>query len=820
MVRPPWFSPTVVLCACVLLVAALPVGAQTPAQGAVTGRVINATTGEPVVAAVVQLRSAADSADRTVVAEAVTNAEGRYRLNGVGTGRYRVHITQLGYSEHSGTVIEVSQGEAVTDAGTVRLEVSAVELDEIAAQAERSPVVMEVDRTVYSTADMPAAKGGTATDLLRQIPELEVDIDGKVALRGNQAVAIHLNGRPAPMKGDALNNFLQQMPADRIAKVEVMPNPSARNDPEGNGGIVNIILLDDVDLGLSGNLTANAGSRGARGFNGRLAYQKGRFTFFGGAGLNFSDYSSSNSDVRQNLLATPITILEQDGERVSDNAFQMVDVTAEYKLAGQTTAWVAGMYWGGGYSSDISMAYGLFDQAHLMLDSYDRITASDHDNSSADYSAGLKHAFVPQKHELTVDVRRSGHGTDGETLVEKLSRLDPGNPLLELTDQQQEDDNTDFMLRADYTRPLGEKGKLDAGINIGRRAVDQDYHQEVLTHGADIPVDVTENRFSHEEQFNSAYVTLAQVLGPVNVQAGLRAELADTRLSLPVMDEHFDNDYRSLFPSLNLTWTAGEGKTVRFSYAKRISRPYAWILNPYTPQTDPLNRSVGNPDIEPAYTHSFSLDMSRIGRLGTLRLAPYWRRTTNNWENIKRVDENGVSTVTWENSASSESMGASLTASLRPAGRISGSATVGLHRVLTDASNISTDLSRESVRWSVGANSAVRVTGSLNAQLSANYMPGRDVPQGRMSAMFMSSVGLRQQLMDQRATLSLFVSDPFDLYEFRFETRDRSHVQNSRTGTSMRRFRLSLTWNFGKPPEQVSRREGGPTTAEETARIR
>lgn len=786
-------------------------------SGVIAGSVAAAESGQPLGGATVVVSPYADS---LAVVSRSTDERGRFRLDGLGLGRYRITVSYLGYAT-AGTDSVVLTVESPERELTVRLSAAPVELDAIEAEAERAPVRILSDRTVYSTKDMAASKGGSATDLLRQVPELEVDMDGNVKLRGNQSVAVHLNGRPAPMQGETLNNFLQQLPADRIASVEVMPNPSARHDPEGTGGIVNIVLAEDVDLGLSGNVSLRGGTRGSRGINGRLAWQKGRITLFGGGGINFGDNESDILDVRRNLLATPVTILEQQGSSEYGNTFRSLDFTLEYRLSERTTAWVNATGWGGESSNSTAVGYGLYDDARLVLDRYDRRTESEFDNDGSDVAAGLKHVFEPQRHELTVDLRRNGHGYGGRTFVEKLSMLSDDPILDETRDTDRGNDDTGTTLRVDYTRPLGEKGKIDVGLNIRRQNLDERSFQEITAFDGGGASDVEDLRFRYRENFNSLYVTAAQTFGDFGVQLGVRAELAETDFEMRTTGEKFANDYESLFPNVALTWTLTQGQTLRFNYSKRISRPWAGMLNPYVPADDPLNRNVGNPDLEPSYTHALSLDYSRIGTLGTLRIAPSYRRTVNGWESIKTVDANGVSTVTWQNTASTEYMGSNFTASLRPVGRFNGSVTLGLYRSITDASNISPEFSRDSWRWSLGGNATARVTSSLNMQLNANYSPAREVPQGRISPVFFSAVGLRQQLVDDRATVSLFLNDPLGLYEYRFETRDRTHVQDSRTSFQFRSATLSFTWNFGRPPQQVSRPASvNPQGTEDAIRIR
>jgi hypothetical protein len=277
--------------------------------------------------------------DSSVVSGALTDDDGRFRIEGLGLGDYLLRVSLIGFRPRNSEVIRVTADKSTIDLGTIDLELLPVELSGVEATVERSAVVIEADRTVYNTKQMPIASTGTAIDLLRALPELEVDVNDNVKLRGNQAVVIHLNGRPTPIRGEQLATFLKQLPGNRIARVEVMPNPSARHDPEGMGGIVNIVLDDDLDLGLSGSLSVNASTRNRQYFYGRLNYQKGRLTLFSGAGINTSEENGTTYDLRQNLITSPVTLIEQDGESVNESFGWNGDWTAEFKVGERATLW-------------------------------------------------------------------------------------------------------------------------------------------------------------------------------------------------------------------------------------------------------------------------------------------------------------------------------------------------------------------------------------------------------------------------------------------------------------------------------------------------
>jgi hypothetical protein len=785
--------------------------------GRISGVILSAD-GQPLVSAAVTIRNEADS---SVAGGGMALRDGRFLIEGLPLGRYMARITHIGFKPHNILNVQLTAAQPAIELGQMKLAVAAVELEAVEATAQKSPVVVEADRTIHDTRDMIAAKGGKAIDVLRNVPELEVDMNGKVTMRGNQSIEIHINGRKAPLRGDALTNYLQQMPGDRISKVEVIPNPSAKHDPEGMGGIVNIVMKDNADLGLSGSVSMNGSTRLHRGFGTRINYQKGRLTLFTGGNLNFNDNKSDLYDLRRNLLASPVTLFEQNGLSEHSGYFNGFDLTTEFKVGKQAHLWLNGSTWGNGSESDNLTAYGIMTDDRVMLDSYDRANRSDMTWRSGDVSTGFKQVFQPMKHELTIDLRRFFGGNTNENRIRKM--LEDTNAPVEITNTDLDQDNAETSLSADYTRPLG-KGKLDVGARIAGRGNNYDNTTQIFaSETVVVPTSETLNVYQYDERFNSLYVTANQPWKKFGFTTGLRAELATTEFELPGTDESFRNEYHTLFPSAAVSYDFGKGRTARINYGKRIGRPWPDILNPYVPVTDPLNRRVGNPYLKPNYTHSVTADFSKVGTRGTLRLAPYYRTTVNQWMDIKRVDSAGVSTVTWENVANVTTYGTSFTASLRPTptGRVSGSTTFNLFREERDAGSLTTDYIKSATRWSANANAQLKIDANTNAQTNFNYNPPRILLQGRMSAMIWNGIGVRRQFMDKKGSLNLNVNDPFNLSHWNFTTNDRTHEQLSKTTFKNRQASLSITYNWGKPPQQQSRRSSQDAgSAAETTQIR
>jgi outer membrane receptor protein involved in Fe transport len=773
----------------------------TPPEGVVRGVVV-ADDGKPMAAAAVVVRGV--GADSLVQRGALTSADGRFRIGGFAPGRYRVVVAYVGHL--SGSVpVSLTSAAPDVDVGSIRMATAPVALKAIVVSAERSSVVILPDRTSYSTKNMPVASAGTATDVLRGIPELEVDMDGKVSLRGSSNVAIHLNGRPAPMKGDALQQFLQQFPANRIDRVEVIPNPSAKYDPEG-AGIVNIVLKDRADLGLSGNVSGNSGTSGRDGLNTRLAWQQGRWTIFGGTGYSFWHNQSSSHLLRENLLAQPITFLDQTQSSTSRATFRPADVSAEYKLSKTATLYGAANLWRAGSGSDGLAGYLWMDSIQAPTSRYTRLTAGRNGNTSTDFNVGVRRVVQPERDEWSVELRRDGRvgDNDGRFHQQPLTlEGDPSDPM-SLTLNTVASDNAEWVLQADWTHPVGAAGKLETGYRGSDRTQSSDYLLQFFTAVDSLdPSQVTRSAYSFDERFNSAYATVSRSLGKLLLQGGLRGEAARTTFRLTSTGQAFPDDYTSAFPSANISYDLGSGRTVRLSYSKRIDRPSADLLNPAVPSADPLNRNEGNPLLKPRYSHSLSMDLSWTGSHGTLRLSPYFRRTVDNWDQVRTVDSAGVSTMTWQNVASMDNYGSNLTASLRPGGRIDGFATINAFHVAYDATNLSAGFNRQATLLSANANLTARLTSTLVTQWMATYTPARELPQGHQGAMFMSNVGAKQKLRGNKAWATLWIQDPLNLWHESFATRDATHVQTSRYQYSVRAATLSITYSFGRPPQSA-----------------
>ncbi len=791
--------------------AAAPSGA--PAAGG-PGRILGTVAGpdeQPLGTVGVTLRAASDS---SVVTGVLTDPAGRFRIEGLPEGSYLLHVARIGYVSRSSETIELTGAAPEVNLGTIVLQISAVAVDGVEGLADRPAVVIEADRTVYDVRSLPVAGAGTTTDVLRSIPELEVDVEDRVRTRGNQPAAIHLNGRPLPLRGDELAAFLRQLPGDQLERIEVLPNPSARHDPDGLGGIVNIVLREDVEIGLSGSVNVNASSRGRQAVGGRFNVQRGNLTLFSGASVNRMRMESESWSLRTNLITDPVTRIEQSSAMNNRGNGWNANWTAEYTVREGHVLWSNAFLFANTHGGPSSTAYAIRGEGEGDRERYDRELTRDGDMTNYNVQGGWKWIREPRREELSLDARRTTGGGDTFTRDARLFHILAGEPIdrpIELTLHDIESSNGNLSLQADYFRPVAGDGRLDVGYRAWWRDQDSRNLFEIFdTPQAEDPSTSRLTGYTFDEVFHSVYSTLALTRGPLRAQVGVRGEFATTEFRSRVVDETFEHTYRNLFPSANLSWEVRPQRILRLQFNRRISRPPAGYLDPFVPSTDPLNVFVGNPELDPATSETWTLDLSVQGNRGTLRMAPYATLSDGLWERIRTVDTEGVSTSRWENTANARQIGTNATLSLRPMGRLSGSANLGVYHEKRDGSNIRPGLENGAWMWRINGNVGVRLDDQSTVQVMASRFPMQAVLQGSASAYTFVSMSARRQIMDRRGSLSLSVSDPFNMNRFDSTVQDPTFLLESRSSNPSRMISLGFTLNLGQAPQQQSRPSSGP----------
>jgi ferric enterobactin receptor len=649
--------------------------------------------------------------------------------------------------------------------------------------------------------------------VLRHVPALDVDIDGSVRLRGNQRVVIQLNGRTAPLRGQQLALFLQQLPASMLDRVEVIPNPSARHDPDGMAGIVNIVLKQSADLGTSGGGSLGLATGGRSSGSGNLGYQRGRVTLFGSYGYLDDRRDDVGSNYRELRSGAEVPYLEQAiASRLAPRSHSLTG-NADLRL-GRTTV----------LSASALLSIREHEQAtrneHVGLDGqraavYRHGRVSDVDNHGRAAQAGLtlQHTLRPREHELSADLRLSRSVNDIHHRFAQYPHAPEG--VAQSAPERREahrieTQSSALTAQVDYTRSLPKGLRMEAGYKATLRQLDNALGVSEWRGGADGFADRPErsNAFRFDEQIHAGYTVLTAGRGRVQAQGGLRMEHAETDFALADAGVTA-NGYSQLFPSASLAYSRQQGEQLKASYTKRIQRPDAAMLNPFVVADDPSNLLVGNPHLRPEYTHAFELSYVKSGSRGSLQLTPYFRRSTDVIRRIKEVGDDGVSVTTYRNLSTSDSYGADVTGSWK-VGALSGFLGWNLFQMSTDASNLSEGLSvGHASSWSVRGSMGWKVDARTDAQVLGMYRAPLTVEQGWISGVSMLQLALRRKVLNDKGSISLRVTDPLDTMGFSFWTADERHYQESHRHFRIRSVHLGFSYSVGQQP-RVRRLQADP----------
>ncbi len=787
-------------------------GGQMPSTQ-ISGTVIDAETGESIPSASVAVWSVRDS---SLTTGAISDSDGAFLIEGLRPGGYYVQVHFVGYIMKEISDVALRPGSWTADLGVIELQSDVEMLDEVIVEERREFMEVGIDRTVYNTRDQLVSAGGDASQVLEEIPSVEVDIDGNISLRGNQNVAILLNGRPTSMTGEALITFLQGLPATSVDRVEVIPNPSAKYEPDGMSGILNIVLRKDQDLGFGGSLTAGGGTQESYNVGGSLNFIQGKFSSFVNYGFRHGVRNSTGDRWQENRVADPLFVIDEDdrGERGGDS--HNLSTSIDYNMSDKNVLSLATRLSVRGGDQDGLNAYRILDANQVEMNSYDRTRLGDRTDLNQDYRLTFSRIVAPGIHELQAEARYEKEKEEDENSYAldglRLGEVVPGVGTDSFQQRSTQEENTgEGSLQLDYSRPLG-NGKLEAGYRGSIDLLDSRFGVETFDY--DLNMYLTDarrtNTFDYRQNIQAAYGIVQQEFGPIAAQVGLRYEQARTTFDLTTADERYENDYNSFFPSAFLTWELSRSETgwkqVKFSYSKRISRPSTWRLNPFNDNLDPYSRREGNPYLEPEYTHSMESSYIHFAGPVSLTLTPYYRQTINRIQWYEFINDRGVSITTFRNFDSSSSWGFESIGTLRLTDRLNAFGSFNAFRMQTDGSNVESGLGNDAWGWSTRANATLSVREGLSVQLSWFYRAPMDIENGRIGAFSRVSFGARQQLLNDRASLSLQIRDPFNMMQFNITRDTPRFYQESVRSFNARQVNLSLTYNFGRQQRQQRRR--------------
>ncbi|MEZ2445525.1 outer membrane beta-barrel protein [Chitinophaga sp. RCC_12] len=783
----------------VLFVVSYNANAQTPISASlkVTGKVVDIVTGKPIEYASVVLLNQADS---SMVTGAYTTPTGTFSLNNVTPGIYVVRITFMGY-EKLEKAVRVTAGKN-TLAGTLRLQSAGKVLNAVEIKAEKPAFSMQIDRQVFDAGNMINAEGGTGTDILKNIPSVDVDIDDNITLRG-KSVTIYVDGKPSPF-GDA-KTALQMIPAESIDHVEVINNPSAKFEANGSGGIINIVLKKDKAIGYNVMFNVGGATRGEGFGSANASLRMKRFNFFGNYNGRYEQVNGSGKSFRQNLVAdsSDTWFFSQNSKNENRNTNNGARFGFDYFMDDHNTFTLSqGLNFGHSQNED-NILLNYMDQKMESLRNGERANNSYNRSNNKNTNLSYKHTFEKPNQELTAYISYSGNNSSSGSNYNTQYHIASVDTLPNADKQSNKGKNGNrfWNLQSDYTSPLGKKGKLEAGVKATMRHIDNNYVATLFDwDDKDYVISPTlSNKYDYEEDIYAGYLNFANAIGNLGYQIGVRAEQSQLKGYSFTKDTTVNNRFFNLFPSVFLKYNMpkNQNQSLVFNYSTRIDRPNFDQLLPYINNSDPQNIRTGNPELQPALSHKFEVSYSVYypSSNNYLSTSTYFAQTNDNIDRISTLDTiSGVTTTKPMNLATQQNMGGNVSYSLNLTKwwKVWANLNVEYSKLTSIAVN------NENFSYGLNGNTQFRLPGKFSVELGGHFRSPRIQPQGTFKAMNGIDLGIRKELLNKSLVVALNISDLLNTQQFSSHYETNTFIQDYDRKRATRFIRLNVRYRFGK----------------------
>ncbi|OGS72316.1 MAG: hypothetical protein A3F91_06635 [Flavobacteria bacterium RIFCSPLOWO2_12_FULL_35_11] len=784
----------------------------------ITGKVIDNDTKQPLEYATIVIKSL----DGKIITGGITDTKGEFNIQ-VAKGVYDISIEFISFKTKTFKSKEINGN---TDLGTITLQVDAQTLNEVEIIAEKSTVEIRLDKKIYNVGKDMTVKGGTASDVLDNVPSVSVDVEGNVSLRGSENVRILINGKPSGLVGLSSTDALRQLPADAIEKVEVITSPSARYDAEGTAGILNIILRKGKANGFNGSVSASAGIPDNYGLSANLNYRTNKANFFGSGGYNYRNApGNSKSDVTY-LNPTGTTPDFRNEIRDYDRQHDSYNTRfgLEYFLSNKTSLTGTVLYResnGEDVSTNISDE---FDENKILTRTNKRVELADENDKTTEYSLNFLHDFNKDGHKLTLDFQYE------ESIENSSALISDFNIFPVLFENESERNSTDnnsknVLIKGDYVLPIGKNSQFEFGFNTDLNKLTSDYVVEGYDSSTNQFVNNANfsNTLDFEQNIYSLYSQYGNKVNKFSYLLGLRMENTDRKINLLQTNENFDKNFTEFFPTVNLGLEFSEGESLTLGYSRRLRRPGHWFLNPFESRTSQTFIRKGNVNLDPTYTNSFDLGYIKKWEKLTLNSSLYYQHAINNIEmaqNDEIREVNGVDTpviiMTPINLSSQDRYGFEFTANYNPLKWWKMTNSFNFFKSVTDGDFDGINYDKENVSWFTRLESRISLPGGIDWQTSGMYMGPSESATSKIKGMYNVNLAFSKDILKEKGTLSLNVSDLFN-------SRKRNSTNYSPTISSptiisvnefqwrKRQIMLNFTYRFNqnKKNERPQREENG-----------
>lgn len=747
------------------------------AKGSLSGLLKDAQTGQPIEYGNVVLFRYKDS---SMVNGTVSGKEGKFVFNDIPFGNYFLKASFIGYSVKILDSIKINPRSMELNLGTIKLDESSIELGNVVVTGEKEMIINNLDKKVINVEKDLTTTGGTAVDVVQNIPSVSIDADGNVSFRGNKNLTILIDGKPSELVGMGSGDILSNIPSSSIESIELVTNPSARYDPDGTAGILNIILKKRINGGINGNLAITAGTGDKYNGSINLNYKTPFFNFFSSIDSRINKSKNDANSLRTNSLNNSLSFLNTYNNGIFDFMSHNFTAGLDYLADNFNTFTFSFRYRNFGFDNTGLIKNKSLDSLNSPTDYFERSDDAERRINSFNYILSYRRTSETKGEELTADIIfGSNKMKRDEDIIQNNFNTDltpkTENPFIQkgLSSNHQQQ----LTLQSNYINPIEGFGRIETGfkttfkdLNSKNDYLNFDYP---LNDWVNDPLRKTD--FEYKEQVYAAYGIYSNIVNQFQYQLGLRFEQANVDGNERLSNIAFNNNYFAVYPTVHLVQSLPYQQEIQLSYSRRVERPNNRQLNPYVDKSDSLNISAGNPELKPEFINSIELGYSKLIDKTALTSSLFYRNTIDAITNFTSIREDGVSETTWRNLAKNISYGLELTAAhpLFEWLRLNGS--------FTYFSNEFTDqnVSNKDFTWQGKFNSFFTTSKDFNFQINFNYNAPGVTPQGKIKQVYFTDVALKKDFLDGQLSLTLRVSDVFNTRKFESETVGQNFITSS-----------------------------------------
>ncbi len=773
----------------------------------VSGKITDSENSEPLEYATITIL---DLKDNNVVTGGLSDETGNFKIS-TKKGIYNILIEYMSFKNKTLENINVYNDLSL---GEVQLELNYESLGEVEIIAEETSVEIRLDKKIYTVGKDLSVRGGTANDVLDNIPSVSTDLDGNILLRGNDAARILINGKPSRLVG-INSTFIKQLPADAIEKVEVITSPSARYEAEGSGGIINIILRKSKKLGLNGSLSANTGDPKANSLSSNINYRNGKINFFNSSSIYDRLRPGNSSGITEYYNGdNPSTFFSENRYRERDSRGYFFNNGFEWYIDDNTSL-VSSFYYNEFKSDNLeSNTINELDENSNILNSITQNDMEDDVDNNREYNINFERKFNDDGQKITIDFQYENSKEWENSIIDEDQII--SESIYENISSES------YLVQSDYVLPIGENKQFEAGIRISNEDDITDYRVFDNINGGFIEDLNQSNLFQYKEKISAVYTQYGvKVEDKYSFLFGLRVENTLKNVNQLTIQDFTKIDDTGLFPTFNFGLEISENETLTFGYNRRIRRPWSRFVNPFPTKISPILIWRGNPYLDPTYSNNLDIGyLKRFESSFTVNTSAYFQKSTNSINTIieetgEFAEINGVDVPIVErfpiNLSTNERFGFELNLSYRK-GRnwnINSNFNLFQNKVEGTYNNIVYD--NKNVSWSFRLNNKLTLPGKIEWQTRMNVRGPNETAVSKSEGDFSIDLAFSKELFKDKATLTLNIRDLLDQRGWRNETFNENFYNDFEFRWSQRSATLNLTYRFNQKKNQNRRqmRRGG-----------